>query len=182
MCQYIIKAINVDSINDIECPHGNTLNDCQWWADETYQCNLITQENNCSGSFLNHNKPFTFNNSYLYQFFQNISCLNVTTYPPGSSTPIEDTINIGAIVGAVCGLIVAIIILGLTVFCFYRHRQKDAKKKIYLSPTEKYKSASDDPTHLSIATSKTSQSSRYAIQKSFFPPLQPNDEIAPPFI
>jgi hypothetical protein len=178
---YII-AINEDSINDIVCLPDNTCQDCQRWANETNQCDLITQENNC-GVIVNTNNPFTYKNSYLYQFFQNSLWLNGTRYTTAPPPPPVGTINIGAIIGAVCGLIAAIIILGFTVFCFYRHRQTDTNKQTkqtFLSPAEKYKSAADDSTHLSIATSKTSHSSRYVLQKSFFPPLQPNDEIAPP--
>jgi hypothetical protein len=51
---------------------------------------------------------------------------------------------------------------------------------MFSTPHGKYTPSGDDSTHLSIATSKTSKSSRYELQKSFFPPMQPHDEIAPP--
>ncbi len=174
-----IKAINQYSTNNVICPGRNTNEDCQDWANETEQCDLISYENNCGGVLVNPRNAFTYNNSYLYLFFQRLLWVNVTssTRPP---IPQGNSINIGAIIGALCGLLIAIIVLGLTIFCIYRNRQKDATKYMFSTPGEKYAPSSHDPTHLSIATSKTSQSSRYAMQNSFFPPLQPNDEIAPP--
>jgi len=174
-----IAAINQYSTNNVDCSQEGTYQDCQEWANATEQCDLISYENNCGGVIVNPNNPFTYNNSYLYLFFQRQLWVNVTssTRPP---IPQGNSINIGAIIGALCGLLIAIIVLGLTIFCIYRNRQKDATKYMFSTPGEKYGPSSHDPTHLSIATSKTSQSSRYAMQNSFFPPLQPNDEIAPP--
>jgi hypothetical protein len=45
------------------------------------------------------------------------------------------------------------------------------------APAIEYKTY--DLTNVSIATSKSSKSSRYALERTFFP-MQPNNEIAPP--
>ncbi|UJR28808.1 hypothetical protein I4U23_010032 [Adineta vaga] len=171
-----IKAINARTMADVKCSPDDTCEDCVRWSMETAQCSLVQYENSCSDSTLIRVKPFYYNNSYLYYFFKNQSWLD----RPANYTlvPKQDSVNMAAIIGAICGLLIAMIVLGLTIFCICRYRQKD--KNFVSSPAEKYKYSSDDPSHVSIATSKTSQSSRAALQKSFFPPIQPNDEIAPP--
>jgi hypothetical protein len=175
-----ITAINQDSINNIICEPDNTLQDCERWAEATEECNLIPYENAC-GQIERYGNNFFYNNSYLYHFFiQELRLNNETTYPSKPPISKEDTINIGAIIGAICGLLVAIIILAVTIFLIYRYRQNEAKKNMYSTPEAKYKPSAFDSTHVSIATSKTSQSSRYALEQSFFPPMHPNDEIAPP--
>ncbi|CAF2147865.1 unnamed protein product [Rotaria magnacalcarata] len=172
-----IKAINQRTTNNVQCPQANTCDDCRQWAKQAASCDLISYENNCAGdtSVVVNGNPFMYNGSYLYYFFQNISCATSPT-PIGTS----DSVNIGAIVGAVCGLLIALMILGITVFCVYRSRQRNSTKSLSPLREEKYKSSSSDSTHVSIATSKSSKSSRYVLEKSFFPPIQSNDEIAPP--
>lgn len=174
---YVI-AINTFTTSNVECPPKNTCQDCERWANATDQCDLISYENACTIQPEETSNGFTYNSSYLYLFFQSREWLtNPTKYP--SSIP-EEPINIGAIIGAVCGLIAAMIILAITIFCTRRYRQKDGMKYIPSAPQPQYKPSADDLTHVSIATSKTSKSSRYALEKSFFPQLQPTDEIAPP--
>ena len=173
-----VKAINYKSISDVKCPGRDSCEDCERWAKETEECNLVTQENKCSNSTWNGGKNFRYNNSYLYHFFQNKSWLITPSRTP--ATPKPDSINIGAIVGAVCGLLVAAIILAITVYCIYRKRQRHSSENVSAPRIEKYKPSAHDNTHLSIATSKSSQTSRYALEKSFFPIVQSTDEIAPP--
>ncbi|CAF1126452.1 unnamed protein product [Adineta ricciae] len=173
-----IKAINTKSMADIVCPSNNTDEGCQQWCTATEKCSLISFENSCPGITLTRVKPFFYNNSYLYFFFQQGLWTERPTDP--TSYPKDDSINIAAIIGAMCGLLVAIIILGTTIFCIYRNRNNNSNKNLTSSSEKKYMYSSDDPTHVSIATSKTSQSSRTELQKSFFPPIHPNDEIAPP--
>jgi len=174
-----IQAINTMTGASVQCPPDNTCDDCAQWAQQTNQCSLISYENACPGITITNVKPFYYNSSYLNYFFQNHLWLNppYPTPPPASN---GDSMNIGAIIGAVCGLIIAIIILGITIFFIRRYRQNDATTNIRSKPEEKYISPSSGSTNVSIATSKTSQSSRYALQKSFFPPMQPHDEVAPP--
>ncbi|CAF3385226.1 unnamed protein product [Rotaria socialis] len=172
-----ITAINQRTTNNVQCSPSNTCDDCKQWAKQAALCGLISYENNCAGdtSVVGNGNPFTYNGSYLYYFFQNISC---ATSPTVTGT--SDSVNIGAIVGAVCGLLIALMILAITVFCIYRSRQRDSAKNLSSLQEKKYKLSSSDSTHVSIATSKSSKSSRYVLEKSFFPPIQSNDEIAPP--
>jgi hypothetical protein len=175
-----IRAINQQTTDPVYCPPDGTEEDCGQWCEETAQCNLVSYENACPGTIISNLNNFRYNNSYLFLFFQQHGWLNQTmaTTQPTISQP--SPLNIGAIVGAVCGLVIAIIILGTTVYCIYRNRHKDLPKTMFSTPHGKYTPSGDDSTHLSIATSKTSKSSRYELQKSFFPPMQPHDEIAPP--
>lgn len=175
-----VTAINSYTTNNIRCPPDNSCQDCQRWANATAQCDLISYENSCPVRPERPQNVLTYNTSYLYYFFQNQVWSNGTSYPNGGISK-EDSINIGAIIGAVCGLLIAIIVLILTIVLIRRYRRKDAAiKYVPSAPQPDYKPSADDYTHVSIATSKTSQSSRYALEKSFFPPMQPNDEIAPP--
>lgn len=174
-----IKAINQQSINNVFCPPNNTPQDCEQWYNETTACDLVGYENSCGGTLPNIQKPFYFQNSSLYIFFEKHLWANQTTAP--SSTSNGDSLNIGAIIGAVCGLVAAVIILGITIMCIYRYRQNNSTKNIFSTKEGKYiSSLSHDSTNISIATSKSSKTSRYALEKSFFPAMQPNDEIAPP--
>jgi hypothetical protein len=174
-----IKAINQITTDNVYCPPTDSCDDCDRWANQTAQCDLVTYENACPGTILSYGNNFRYNNSYLYLFFQQRAWLNQTIYPTRAPVTKQDPVNIGAIVGAVCGLVIAMIILATTVYCIYRYRHKNISNPNISAPQAKYAPSSDDAAHLSIATSKTSQSSRYQLQKSFFP-IQPNDEIAPP--
>jgi hypothetical protein len=174
------QAINTMTGASVQCPPDNTRDDCAQWAQQTNQCSLISSETACPGITITNVKPFYYNSSFLYYFFQNRLWLNRptnSTPPPVSN---GDSMNIAAIIGAVCGLLIAIIILGITIFFIRRYRQNDATTNIRSTSEEKYIPPSSGSTNVSIATSKTSQSSRYALQRSFFPPMQPHDEVAPP--
>lgn len=173
-----VKAINYDSINNIQCPPPNSCEACQKWASDTEKCDLISYQNQCKVSLTNPGNMFFYNGSYLYHFFQKKSWLNSTTYGPSISK--QDSINIGAIIGALCGLLVAAVILALTIYFIRRNRRKHQSENISAPRIEQYKPSAHDNTHVSIATSKSSQSSRYALEHSFFPVVQPKDEIAPP--
>ncbi len=175
-----ITAIDTSSMSSITCPPDDTNANCQQWANETNQCDLVTYENACPGTVQRYGNNFFYNNSYLYNFFAQNSWVNRTGSTTGSHISQEGSLNIAAIIGAICGLIAAIAILTLTIFCIHRHREKNATKYISSTPAEKNKPSSHDPTHVSIATSKSSKSSRYALEQSFFPGIYPTDEIAPP--
>ncbi|CAF2521064.1 unnamed protein product [Rotaria sp. Silwood2] len=175
-----IAAINQRTIKDIKCPPKNTYDDCERWANAAQKCDFVSYENQCTGSTMNPGNIFFYNESYLYIFFNNRFWLNRPTNTTESTIRKDDSINLGAIIGALCGLVIAIIILGTTIFCIYRSRQKKSAKNTLSTQGEKYKPSSSDSPRVSIATSKSSKSSRYALEKSFFPPIQPNDEIAPP--
>ena len=172
-----VKAINYESMKNIECPSPNSYEACQKWASDTEKCNLISYENSCSVKSERPSNNFFYNGSSLYYFFQRKLWLNSTAYP---SIPKQDSINIGAIIGAVCGLVVAAIILGLTIYCIRRNRRKHRSENVAAPQIQQYKPSSHDKTHVSIATSKSSESSRYALEHSFFPVVQSKDEIAPP--
>lgn len=176
-----VEAINQRTMETIKCPGKNTCDDCRKWAQTVQNCSLISTENSCSGTTntITGGNHFSYNGSYLYYFFQNNSCTNQQNQS-GSSTKGGDSVNIGAIIGALCGLLVAIVILGATIFFVCRSRRNRSTDNAGSNSEKKYKLSSSDPEHLSIATSKSSKSSRYQLQKSFFPAIQPNDEIAPP--
>ncbi|CAF0715956.1 unnamed protein product [Adineta steineri] len=175
-----IKAINQRSIENVQCPNENTCQDCANWSQYSQQCNFTKLENQCEDNTRTTNNPFYYSNSYLYSFFQNCSWLDRPTCSAVTPSSQPNSMNIGAIIGAVCGLIVAIAILGITIFYIYQSRRKQAAKNLESTSKEKPGHSAYDSTNVSVATSKTSQSSRYALQHSFFPPIQPNDEIAPP--
>lgn len=175
-----VKAINYKSMTEITCPGLNTCDDCEKWAKETEQCNFAAQENGCPGNLENPGNVFRYNNSYLFYYFQNRSWLIPSTSSRAPPIWKQDSINIGAIIGAVCGLVIAAIILAVTIYCIYRKRQKRTPEDYAAPRIEQNKPSSHDTTHVSIATSKSSQSSRYALERSFFPVVQESDEIAPP--
>jgi len=174
-----ILAIDTSSTSGVICPPDNTYADCQRWANSAAQCDLVAYENSC-GYVQTYANNFFYNNSFLYKFFTQSLWLNGTGNQTGPSISKESSINIGAIIGAVCGLLVAITILTVTIYFIYQRRQKNSTKYLSSTPAEKYKPSANDQTHISIATSKSSKSSRYALEQSFFPAMQPNDEIAPP--
>ncbi|CAF1196165.1 unnamed protein product [Rotaria sordida] len=175
-----IQAINQITIEGIKCPPQDTCSDCERWANQAQQCDLTPYEETCRGETTDPGNIFFYNESRLYGFFQNRSWLNRPTNSTKSPTGQAGSVNIGAIIGATCGLLVAIVILATTIYCIYRSRQKDAAKNTSSMQEGKYRRSSKDSAHVSIATSKSSKSSRYALEKSFFPSIQPNDEIAPP--
>ncbi|CAF4748301.1 unnamed protein product [Rotaria sp. Silwood1] len=175
-----ITAINQRTIEGIKCPPNDTFDDCERWANAEQRCKLVSYESECLGETNNPGNIFSYDKSYLYDFFQNRSWSYRSSTTTTSSITQPGSVNMGAIIGALCGLVIAMLILGTTIFCIYRSRQRDSAKKTLSTEEEKYKPSSDDITHVSIATSKSSKSSRYALEKSFFPPMQPNDEIAPP--
>lgn len=173
-----IYGINIMSSKDIKCEASGSCEDCQRWYDETLACDLITYESKYV-QYVQERLPtnYYYYNSTLYYFFENSKCIiERTTIAP----PQDEKVNIGAIIGALCGLIVAAIILGITVYFVCRKRNRYENRYEPSAPQIKTFRSSSDPTNVSIATSKTSKSSRYALQKSFFPTIQPNDEIAPP--
>lgn len=173
-----ITGINIKSISDVPCASDPTCQTCQRWYDDTVSCDLITYEKSYISLITEKlTENYYYYNSTLYYYFQSLSCLNLqSTQPP----PAKESVHIGAIIGALCGLIVAAIILGLTVYFICRKRNQYPSENEPSAPQFKKIRSSSDPSNVSIATSKTSKSSRYALEKSFFPAIQPNDEIAPP--
>ena len=173
-----VQAINQKSMKDVRCPNDNTDDDCEQWAEETKECELSSyEEKQCTGVINREGIPFSYKNSALSTFFDKAGWKDP---PAGSQKPSKESLNIGAIVGALCALLVAIAVLTLTIFFIRRRRQKNLAPPVPSAPEEKYKPSSYDLSHVSIATSKSSKSSSRPLEKSFFPPMQPNDQIAPP--
>ena len=175
--QIYIDAINKRTRNDIFCSPDNSALACRRWALMAARCNFSAYESNQCPPLLFTNGPtFSYQNSSLYLFFQDYPWVN----EQGDVSPGGESLNIGAIIGSLCALLLAITILTVVVFCIRRCRHKEARKYISSAPTHKDEPPPYDFSHLSIATSKTSYSTKGDLQQSIFPPLQPNDEIAPP--
>ena len=176
-----INAINVRSQSTVECPGGNSKDDCERWASETNGCRLVSYESSqCSGTVPpgGPNHRFYFNGSYVQQYLDAKSWRGTTTSSPDSKG--EEKLDYRPIIGALVGLLVAITVLTVTIFCIRRYRRNEKAKYIPSAPGEKVMPpSSHDMTHVSIATSKTSKSSSRALEKSFYPVL-PTDEIVPP--
>ena len=173
-----VQAVNQKSMKDFRCPNDNTDDDCYKWAEETNKCELSSyEEKQCTGVINKEGVPFSYKNSAFSNFVEKSGWKKPST---GSQKPAKESLNIGAIVGALCALLVAITILTLTLFFIRRRRQRNLAAPVPSAPSEKYKPSSYDLSHVSIATSKSSKSSTRALEKSFFSPMQPNDQLAPP--
>ena len=174
-----IDAINTRSVSEARCPPDNSPGDCQQLIVDAARCNFSNYETNeCPKLEFDKGPTFSFRNSSLYRFMLDYLRRNQTGTDTTSSE--KESLNIAAIIGALCALLLAITVLTATVFCIRRYRRREASKYLSSSPVQKDEPPPYDFSHLSIATSKTSYSTNRAHQKSIFPPLQPNDEIAPP--
>ena len=176
-----INAINALSQSSVECPEGNSKEACERWASETNGCGLVSYESSqCAGTVPSRGptQRFYFNGSYVQQYLNAKSWRGTTTSSPGSKD--DEKLDYRPIIGALVGLLVAITVLTVTIFCIRRFRRNEKAKNVPSVPGEKQMPPSAyDMTHVSIATSKTSKSSARALEKSFFP-VQPTDEIVPP--
>jgi len=176
-----IMAINEKSQSTVKCPGTDTNDDCERWAAETEACDLVSFEKGCSDTVptrVNVTR-FYFEGSYVQRFLNAKGWLSSR----GNSTNSKDDekLDYRPIIGALVGLLAAITILTITIFCIRRFRRREANSYIPSAPVaeKEMPPSSYYMTHVSVATSKTSKSSSRALEKSFFP-MQPTDEIAPP--
>ena len=184
-----IEAINAQPLEVNQCPENRMYNNCVEWAKVAEQCNLTYYEDQCSNNPVNYtSNHFSYNGSKLQQIFETFLSTTQTSLttsitqinPTTSSIPEDDSMNIGVIIGVVCGLIAAIIILATTVFCIYRYHQNESNTEFPFVLNETIRGSASDLAHISIATSKTSKPSRYVAEKPFSPINTTINEVVPP--
>jgi len=157
--QNYIFAINQYDCGAVQLPNlCSTTDECKTLANQIKSCNLASFENNCSNTsdIVNQSIPFSYQKSCLSALVNAwLTDGPSPTFAPCSSND-SNPINIGAVIGAIIGLIATIIILCITFYCIYRYRQNN---NIYINSEDKYRknsSTNSQYTDVSVATSKSS--------------------------
>ena len=112
-----IHAINTRSVSEARCPTDNSPGACRQLILDAARCNFSDYETyECPRLGFDKGPTFSFKNSSLYRFLRDYPRRNQTETDTSSSE--KDSLNIGAIIGALCALLLAITVVTVTVFLY----------------------------------------------------------------